>query len=321
MGNFGNGSPVPGMMGMGEGSNGQMDKRGAMGNVPTGPGHHNVRGGFRGRGRGGMAVRGRGGTNGESSRNNLMRCLILFSLALPLGPRSTIPNAPKGPKASRHRDALPEAQKAGLDYGGGDADPKSATEPSANVSTRAPLPSRQELTRERTPSESEDEGRRSKRASPRRDSRRNSPIKEEDRDREAAPTDAGHSDRGSDGGHSDARTEDRTRSSTGARRSTRDTRDSGSRSSQLRDSKTSADKARSDRYRSRDDRGGKDEKSRGSRRSSRSRERRRDDDRDKERKPSTRHHRSRSEKGGSAAEEDEDVKKETRRSSRGEDKS
>jgi hypothetical protein len=79
MGNFGNGSPVPGMMGMGDSSNGQMDKRGGMQqNIPTGPGHHNVRGGFRGRGRGGMSVRGRGGTNGEYSGNNLVQHLILF---------------------------------------------------------------------------------------------------------------------------------------------------------------------------------------------------------------------------------------------------
>lgn len=80
MGNFGNNSPVPGMMGgnmgqMGDATaNTQMENKrgpGGMGmqqqNIPTGPGHHNVRGGFRGRGRGGLAIRGRGG-NGGSDR-------------------------------------------------------------------------------------------------------------------------------------------------------------------------------------------------------------------------------------------------------------
>lgn len=64
MGNFGNGSPVPGMVSIGDGSNG----RGGMGmqqNVPTGPAQHTMRGGFRGRGRGALAVRGRGGSNSE----------------------------------------------------------------------------------------------------------------------------------------------------------------------------------------------------------------------------------------------------------------
>ena len=63
MANFGNGSPVPGIMGMGDGSNGRAGM-GMQQNVPTGPGHHNIRGGFRGRGRGALAVRGRGGSNG-----------------------------------------------------------------------------------------------------------------------------------------------------------------------------------------------------------------------------------------------------------------
>lgn len=65
MGNFGNNSPVPGMMG--EGANTQMDKRVPQAGVPTGPGYNNMRGGFRGRGRGGPALRGRGG-NGELGR-------------------------------------------------------------------------------------------------------------------------------------------------------------------------------------------------------------------------------------------------------------
>ena len=50
-------------MGMGDGSNGRAGM-GMQQNVPTGPGHHNIRGGFRGRGRGALAVRGRGGYNG-----------------------------------------------------------------------------------------------------------------------------------------------------------------------------------------------------------------------------------------------------------------
>jgi hypothetical protein len=58
MGNFGNNSPAPGMMG--DGVNPQMDKRGPQAGIPTGPGY-NMRGGFRGRGRGGPALRGRGG--------------------------------------------------------------------------------------------------------------------------------------------------------------------------------------------------------------------------------------------------------------------
>lgn len=65
MGNFGNNSPAPGMMG--DGVNPQMDKRGPQPGVPTGPGY-NMRGGFRGRGRGGPALRGRGG-NCESVRH------------------------------------------------------------------------------------------------------------------------------------------------------------------------------------------------------------------------------------------------------------
>lgn len=249
--------------------------------------------------------------------------LIFVVSALPLGPRSTIPNAPKGPKASRHRDALPEAQKAGLDYGGEpEAKPSTgaaSNDGADNAPTRAPLPSRQELTRAHTPSESEDDGRRSKHVSPKRESRRNSP-KEQDQNRDAEePMEGPHSGRDSEGDHSDTRTDDRTKSSTTVRRSTRETRDSGSRSAQHRDSKTSGERTRGDRYRSsRDDRSGKDDRSRGSRRSSRSPTRRRDDDRDKDRKSSSRHHRTRSDKDGSVVDEEEEVKKEPRRSTRNE---
>ncbi|KAJ9094488.1 hypothetical protein QFC21_006027 [Naganishia friedmannii] len=320
MGNFGSNSPVPGMMGMNMGQMGEAIpnnneiKRGPVQQqtVPTGPGFHHMRGGFRGRGRG-IAIRGRGGNS-------------YLDTALPLGPRSQVPNAPKGPKASRaHRDSIPEPPKAGLDYG---EQPEAAVATPASekadnsVSGRAPLPSKEQLTRANTPEESGDDDRK-RQASSKRESRQASPAKEQDTGRSAVePVHDALSGRDSDGGHSDAKTDDRTRSSTRTSRTKKDKegRDSGSRTSGQREGRTtSGEKSRADRVRSsRDDRSSKEEKPRTTRRTSRSRERRREgDDREKDRKSSSRHRRTRSDKegGGSAVDEDES-KKETRRTTR-----
>ncbi|KAJ9119634.1 hypothetical protein QFC22_003343 [Naganishia vaughanmartiniae] len=315
MGNFGNNSPVPGMMGMNMGQMGEAVpnnneiKRGPVQQqaVPTGPGFHHMRGGFRGRGRG-IAIRGRGGNS------------------LPLGPRSQVPNAPKGPKASRpHRDSIPEPPKAGLDYGEqpeATAATPAGEKPDNVASGRAPLPSKDELTRAHSPEESEDDSRK-RQASSKRESRQASPVKEQETDRSAVePVQDAPSARDSDGGHSDTKIDDRTRSSTRTSRPTKDRedRESGSRTSGQRETRTtSGEKSRTDRVRSsRDDRSSKEEKPRTTRRSSRSRERRREgDDREKDRTSSSRHRRTRSDKeGGGSAVDEEESKKETRKSTR-----